>query len=563
MDDVSLEVIIQSSITVDNFQTPLDAFNYWREKDPDFIFLRQPINRKFIEYTRQEAYDQALAIAASLHKMGLKKGDHVALLSKNCAHWFMSDLAMMLGGFVSVPLYPTLDKGSINEILIHSESKAIIIGKLDDYAKQRGGVPEDIPHIGIELYDIEEQHSWENIVKEGHGDFEPIGLDPENLITIMYTSGTTGNPKGVMHKVSSFNLLGIEQVDALKLNMSMRYFSYLPLSHIAERIGIEIGSIYTGGCISFPESLDTFGEDLASVNPNLFMAVPRIWQKFQEKILDKFPQKKLDRLISIPILGGIVKKKIRQKLGLNEASHMYAGAAPLAVSLMEWYDKLGLNILQAYGMTEDCIMSHFNVVGANKFGTVGPPLPGVESRLSPEGEVQVKSDALMVGYYKEPEKTAEMFTEDGFIKTGDKGEFDHDGYLSITGRIKDQFKTDKGKYITPAQIEMKLSKNTDIEQVCVVGMGIAQPIALVVPSEAGHGKEKSEFKKSILQTLHEVNTTLMAHEKLAKAVVMKEDWTVDNGLMTPSMKVRRNRVEDIHQGMYKTWFDMEGKFIYE
>lgn len=546
-----------------DFKTPLDAFNYWLQKDPNFIFLRQPINRKFIEISRQEAYDQAFAIAASLHKMGLKKGDHVALLSKNCAHWFMADLAMMLGGFISVPLYPTLDKGSINEILIHSESKAIIIGKLDDYAKQRGGVPQDIPHIGVELYGIEEEHSWEKLVKEEPTGFEPIGLDPEDLISIMYTSGTTGNPKGVMHRVKSFNLLGIESIEAIKVNTNSKYFSYLPLSHIAERIGIEMGSIYAGGCISFPESLDTFGEDLASVSPNMFMAVPRIWQKFQEKILEKFPQKKLDRLISLPLLGGIIKKKIRQKLGLNEATHCYAGAAPLAVSLMEWYDKLGINILQAYGMTEDCIMSHFNIIGANKFGTVGPPLPGVESRLSAEGEVQVKNDALMVGYYKEPEKTAEMFTEDGYLKTGDKGEFDHDGYLSITGRIKDQFKTDKGKYITPAQIEMKLSKNTDIEQVCVVGMGIAQPIALIVPSEMGHGKEKMDFKKSILETLHEVNTTLMAHEKLAKAVVMKEEWSVDNGLMTPSMKVRRNRVEDIHQGMYKTWFEMEGKFIYE
>ena len=544
-------------------QTPLDAYNQWLEKDPDFIFLRQPVNRKFIEYSRREAYEQALNIAAALHTLGLKKGDHVALLSKNCAHWFMADLAMMLGGFISVPLYPTLDQDSIHKILTHSESKAIIVGKLDDYQKQKDGVPKDIPHIGVELYGVQEQHSWEQLIKEDHADFSPIGLDPDDLITIMYTSGTTGNPKGVMHKVSSFHQLGSSSMDALKVYPNGKYFSYLPLSHIAERIGIEIGSIYAGGCVSFPESLDTFAEDLANVSPNLFMAVPRIWQKFQEKILEKFNQKKLDRLISLPLLGGIVKKKIRQKLGLNEATHVYAGAAPMAVNLMEWYDRLGINILQAYGMTEDCILSHFNIVGSNKFGTVGPPLPGVESRLSAEGEVQVKSDALMVGYYREPEKTAEMFTVDGFLKTGDKGEFDHDGYLSITGRIKDQFKTDKGKYVTPAQIEMKLSKNTDIEQICVVGMGIAQPIALLVLSEAGREKNGKVLEESILSTIDEVNPTLMAHEKVAKAVIMKEDWSVDNGLMTPSMKVRRSRVEAIHQDMYKTWFNQEGRFIHE
>ena len=547
---------------MNTYNTPLDAFDYWLKQDPNFIFLRQPINRKFIEYSRQEAYDQAMAIAASLHKMGLKAGDHVALLSKNCAHWFMADLAMMMGGFVSVPLYPTLDKGTINEILVHSEAKAIIIGKLDDYSKQQAGIT-DIPTIGIELYGINEQHSWENLIKEDIGDFSAPGLEPDSLISIMYTSGTTGNPKGVMHKVSSFNHMGQESIDTIKVSLNGRYFSYLPLSHIAERIGIQMGSIYAGGCISFPESLDTFGEDLSSVNPNMFMAVPRIWQKFQEKILEKFPQKKLDKLISLPIIGGIIKKKIRQKLGLNEATHCYAGAAPLAMSLQEWYDKLGINILQAYGMTEDCIQSHFNIIGAIKFGTVGPPLPKVESRLSAEGEIQVKNETLMVGYYKEPEKTAEMFTEDGFLKTGDKGEYDHDGYLTITGRIKDQFKTDKGKYVTPSQIEMLLSKNTDIEQICVVGMGIAQPIALIVPSEAGQGKSSEDLEQSVLQTIDEVNPTLMAHEKLAKAVVMKEQWTVDNGLMTPSMKVRRSRVEDIHQDMYKTWFNKEERFIYE
>ncbi|WP_462253601.1 AMP-binding protein [Ekhidna sp.] len=543
--------------------TPLEAYYHWLEKDPNFIFLRQPINRKFIEYSRQEVYDQALSIAAGLHKMGLKQGDHVALLSKNCAHWFMADLAIMLGGFISVPLYPTLDDRSINEILIHSESKAIIVGKLDDYTKQKAGVPEEMTRIGIQLYGVDEQHTWEEIVKEDHSSFESPGLNPDDLITIMYTSGTTGDPKGVMHKVSSFNLMGSLTKPTLHVPDNCTYFSYLPLSHIAERIGIEMVSIYCGGQVSFPESLDTFAEDLATVNPIFFVAVPRIWQKFQEKILEKFPQKKLDTLISLPLLGNIIKKKIRQKLGLNQAKLCYTGAAPIAVSLLEWYDKLGINILQGYGMTEDCILSHFSIIGSNRFGTVGRPLPGATARLSAEGEIQVKSDALMVGYYKEPEKTAQVFTEDGYIKTGDIGEYDHDGYLSITGRIKDQFKTDKGKYVTPSQIEMKLSKNTDIEQICVVGMGIAQPIALIVPSEGANEKEKDDLENSILATIDEVNPTLMSHEKVAKAVIMQEQWTVDNGLMTPSLKVRRPRVEAIHQDMYKTWFEMEGRMIYE
>ncbi len=548
---------------MNDFNTPLEALHYWLEKDPNYIFLRQPVNRKYITYTRQEVYDQACKIAASLRKMGLKKGDHVAILSKNCAHWFMADLAIMMGGFISIPLYPTLDKNTIGTILVHSESKAIIVGKLDDYSQQKAGVPENLIRIGVELYGVHEQHKWEDLQREDHSEFTPHELDPEALITIMYTSGTTGDPKGVMHKVKSFNRVATIAFPALKQSHNKKYFSYLPLSHIAERIGGEMGSIYSGGCVSFAESLDTFGEDLASVNPDYFGGVPRIYQKFQEKVLEKFPQKKLDRLISLPLFGNIIKKKIRQKMGLDNAQQCYIGAAPSAVSMLEWFDKIGINILQGYGMTEDSILSHFNVVGTNKFGTVGRPFPGVESRISDEGEVQIKNGCLMVGYYKNPEKTAEMFTEDGFLRTGDIGEFDDEGYLTITGRLKDQFKTDKGKYIIPAQIELLFYKNSDIEQICVVGVSLTQPIALIVPSEMGAGKERAELEKSILTTIDDINPTLMAHEKIAKAVIMKEAWTVENGLMTPSLKIRRPKVEAIHQENYQVWYNREERCIHE
>lgn len=547
---------------MEKFNTPLEAFAYWVKTTPDKTFLRQPINRVFKEYTFQEADQEIRKIASALKGMGLSDGSHVALLSKNCAHWIMADIAIMMAGCISIPIYPTLGAESIHEILVHSESKAIIVGKLDDYSQQKSGIPE-IPIIGVELYDIKEQHGWDALIA-GNQAIEGITEQKhEELMTIMYTSGTTGNPKGVMHTVGAFNTLINTAIEAIKMPSQPRYFSYLPMTHIAERAGIELSAIYRGAAVSFPESLDTFGEDLALVQPETFFGVPRIWQKFQEKLLEKMPQKKLDRLTGLPIIGNIIKKKIRQKLGLSASVANFSGAAPIAKSLQEWYAKLGIEINQAYGMTEDLILSHFNLPGANKFGTVGRPLPGVTSKLSGEGEILIQSDCLMKGYFKESEKTAEMFTEDGFLKTGDIGEFDHDGYLSITGRIKDQFKTDKGKYISPAPIELELLKNGDIDQVCIVGTGIPQPIALVVVSELGKPKSKSELEESLTTTVNGLNPSLEKFERISKVIIMEEDWSVDNGLLTPTLKVKRNRVEAIHKDKYAQWFDSAEKVVYE
>lgn len=547
---------------MESMNSPLEAFAYWVNKTPDHTFLRQPLNRVFKEYTFKEADQEIRKIASSLKSMGFSDGSHIALLSKNCAHWIMADLAIMMAGCISIPIYPTLSGEAIKEILIHSESKAIIIGKLDDYSTQQSGIP-DIPKIGIKTYGINESVSWENLITENEELKDVHQQEQDELITIMYTSGTTGNPKGVMHAVGSFNEVVTQALTVIELPVQPRYFSYLPLTHIAERIGIEMCAIYRSATISFPESLDTFAEDLAAVQPHTFFAVPRIWSKFQEKILEKMPQKKLDRFIGLPIIGSVIKKSIRKKLGVSASLWSISGAAPIAISLQEWFAKLGVNIAQGYGMTEDCILSTINRPHANKFGTVGQRMPGVETKLSAEGEILIKNKCLMKGYYKEPEKTAEMFSEDGFLKTGDIGEFDHDGYLKITGRVKDQFKTDKGKYISPAPIELELLKNLDIEQVCIVGTGIPQPIALIVPSEIGKQKRKDLFMDSLINSLNMVNPNLEPFEKVAKAIVMKEDWSIENGLLTPTLKVKRNRVEAIHMEMYTGWFDQSEKVVYE
>jgi long-chain acyl-CoA synthetase len=276
-----------------------------------------------------------------------------------------------------------------------------------------------------------------------------------------------------MNEISQ-TLLGV-----VKTPSHPRFFSYLPLSHVAERIGINFQGMYRGATVSFPETLDTFPEDLAACQPHIFFAVPRVWSKFQEKIWVKMPEKKMNLLLKIPIVGGIVRKKILTALGLSEAGFVVTGAAPISKEMLEWYQKLGVTIHNCYGMTEDGLMSHFNRPDANRFGSVGKPLGKAVAKLDEEGEILVKSPCLMKGYYKDEEKTKAAFTEDGYLRTGDLGEYDKEGYLYIVGRAKDQFKTEKGKYIAPAPIELKLAKNAAIEQLCLVGFGIPQPIALV------------------------------------------------------------------------------------
>jgi len=545
------------------FDSPLTAFEYWEKNTPDKIFLRQHINGKIITYTFKEAGDQARRIASAVLSFNLPPKSKVALLSKNCAHWVMADLAIMMCRFTSVPIYPTLKADTIEFILDHSESKAIIVAKLDDFKSQKSGI-KNMPTISVELYGIKEKYSWENLISENEPLQNTSNQDSENLFTIIYTSGTTGNPKGVMHTDgnitnSAYNLIHVTPL----LKEHPKFFSYLPLAHVAERAITEIGAFFRGGSMTFSESLETFASNLEATQPDAFFAVPRIWAKFQEKILESTPQKKLDSLLRLPVIGNLVRKKVKKKLGLSKAIYIISGAAPLAASLTNWYKKLGITILQGYGMTEDCIVSHGNVPHANKIGTVGKPTYGVTSKLSPEGEICILNNCLMKGYYKNPKETAEAFDSEGYLKTGDIGEYDHEGYLTITGRVKDQFKTDKGKYISPAPIELELSKNPNIEQICIVGMGIPQPILLVVPSLVGKKKSKKELSENLMLSIRNINPTLEKHEKIEKAVVMSEEWTVENGLMTPTLKIKRNHVEKIHMPMYKTWFDSKEKVIFE
>jgi long-chain acyl-CoA synthetase len=562
-----------ATFTINDDALALQRLYHWEKKAPDKVVFTQPVGGgQVITFTWKQAIDQARRMAAHMKASGIAPGDRVALLSKNTAHWLITDYAIWMAGGVSVPLYPTLAAGTIRQILEHSGAKLLFVGKLDGWEGMKPGIPAGLACIAHPLAPDDAKKSypaWDDIVAKT----APIAGDPvrpaDELGTIMYTSGTTGAPKGVMHSFGTFAwgvASGLKRVPAIDYNARM--LSYLPLSHVAERTLVEHGQLATGMHVYFAESLDTFTQDLQRARPTVFFSVPRLWVKFQQGISAKMPPAKLDRLLKIPILKGIVKKKILTALGLQECVFAAGGAAPMPPELLRWYNKLGLDLVEVYGMTENCGVSHATLPGKQRPGTVGLPYEGVQSRLDPtSSEIQVKAPCLMLGYYKEPGLTKDAFTEDGWLKTGDKGALDAEGNLRITGRVKDLFKTSKGKYVAPAPIEDKLVMHAAVEACCVTGANLGQPLALLMlnmeaAKKAGSAEGKAELEASLAAHMKSINDVLDPHEQLDCIVVTSESWTVDNDLITPTFKVKRNKIEDRFAANYEKWVGSRKKVIW-
>jgi long-subunit acyl-CoA synthetase (AMP-forming) len=527
-----------------SLKSPLEMFYHWEETAADTVYLKQPVNGVIKDFTWRQTGDQVRRVAASLIAMDLPKGSNIAIFSKNCAEWFITDLAIMMAGHVSVPIYATAGEKTICYVLEHAKCPVIFIGKLDDTDKQVAAVDKDIVKLAFPYPNIPADKQWDELLQTPALTENPIpALD--SVMTIVYTSGSTGNPKGVVHTYESICWAASHSLNALSVNQNDRILSYLPLAHITERVLAEIASFYSGMRINFLESLETFSRDINATQPTLFVSVPRLWTRFQMGVLANMPQKKLSFLLRLPIVGNVVAKKIRDKLGLGQARLCASGSAPIPVSTLHWFGKIGVNISEGWGMTENSAYGTSCVpFRKDKIGCIGKAYQGVDIRIAENGEIQVKGPCNMKGYYLEPEKTAEAFTADGFLKTGDKGTIDADGYIRITGRLKEIFKTAKGKYIAPVPIESKLMANSAIEQVCVTGSNLKQPIALVVLSEIALKMQNDEVEQSLLNTLDEVNRSLESHAVLDSLVIMQDQWTVDNGLLTPTLKIKRQVLEE-------------------
>ncbi len=547
----------------------LERAYHWEKERANEIYMTQPMGGGEVrEYTWKKTLDEARRMAAYIGSLDIPDNSQIAILSKNCAHFIMTDLAIWMAGHVSVALYPTLTADTVSYILEHSEAKLLFVGKLDTWDEMKPGVPEDLPCVSYPLSPKNDYPTWDDLITKHEPITDSPVRDVDDSAIIVYTSGSTGQPKGVVHAFRQLSVAqkGFGELIGFKLND--RCLSYLPLAHVFERAAVETASLYNGHQVFFAESLDTFVQDLQRARPTVFHSVPRLWLKFQLGVFRKMPQEKLAKLIKIPLLGRIIKKKVLRGLGLAECRMAVSGSAPIPPELIQWYNDLGLELLEGYGMSENFCYSHFTQPGSIKPGYVGQPVLGVKVKLSDAGELLIKSPCNMTSYFKQPELTKEAFTEDGYLKTGDRGEIDEKGTLRITGRVKELFKTSKGKYVAPAPIENLINASQRVEISCVAGAGFTKPHGLVLLDEGLRAKiDDADIKKQVEEALGDllakVNEEVETFERLQFFAVVKDVWQIDNGFLTPTMKIKRDVIEQAYAGSLDEWYDSNKTVIWQ
>jgi long-chain acyl-CoA synthetase len=555
-------------LTLTEDDLPLQCIYRWERERAGRVFLTQPYGGgKVREWTWAQAVGEARRVANHLLAQCGEEGSRVAILSKNCAWWIMADLATWMAGHVTVPVYPSLQPRSVRHILEHAECKACFLGATDEKEASRLGVPPNVHRISFPTAAEPGDADWEEVVRS----VEPLATSPirpaGDLATIIYTSGTTGAPKGVMHRFGALATDAKILKETVDATSEDRFLSYLPLAHIVERAGVEAMALVLGARVFFVESIETFLTDLKRARPTVFLSVPRLLLKFQQGVLQKIPREKLAKRLRIPLINRFVRKKVLEGLGLRSVRLVACGAAPLPVDVMLWYRNLGLELAEGYGMTETMI-THLPKRGEVRPGYVGPALNGVEAKVNGNGELLVRSPMNMMGYYKDPEATRDAFREDGFFHTGDIVDMDSDGQIRIVGRVKEQFKTSKGKYVAPAPIESKLAAHPAVEACCLMGAGLPNPFALVllypeVRTRCAAADARRALEESLEAQLEQVNASLDSHERVTFLAVVDGPWTVGNGLLTPTLKIKRSDLEGRYLECMDAWRKQNRRIVWE
>lgn len=551
-----------------------------------------------------EFVDRVRYVALGLAELGVKPGDRVALLSENRPEWSIADLAILSLGAINVPIYTTQAVDQIRYILSDSGARAIFVSnrKLFKHAAEalEGlGFLERVIFFEAENETVSRSTTLESLEQTGRerDGQHPAAYDaylkairPDDLATIIYTSGTTGEPKGVMLTHANFisNVLTITA--GLPIAPTDVALSVLPLSHIFERTGFYI-FCYNGVSVYYTASFDQVGENLREVRPTIMTAVPRLFEKVYHRIVKKgLAQKGLKRKIFMRSLeigqryaeqkdkgnriwpGLAMQQRLASKLVFSKwregvggrLRYFVSGGAPLSPALSHAFLAAGIPILQGYGATETCIVSA-NRPDNNQVGSVGLPFAGIEVSIAADGEILLRGPNVMRGYYGHPEESASVL-QDGWFATGDVGHLDAQGHLYITDRKKDLFKLSNGKYVAPQQIESLLKQSEFVSQVVVIGAGRKQPAALVVPewealrqalAERNEELPKSRrelavFPAAVKLVQHDVaqlTSELADYERIRKVALLADEFTIDAGELTPTLKVKRRVIDEKFQGV--------------
>lgn len=561
--------------------------------------LTTKYNGEWKSLSTKEYIDQANAFSRGLLRLGVQPNDKIAVIStNNRTEWNVCDIGILQTGAQNVPIYPTISKEDYEYVLNHSEAIYCLVSD-ETILEKLNQIKDQTKLKGVYTFDeiAGEQH-WSEILTLGEDDSNQAdvearmaAVDSDSLATLIYTSGTTGRPKGVMlsHGNIVSNVLSSEQRVPLVYGQE-KGLSFLPVCHIFERMILYLYQ-YCGVSIYFAESIEKLSENAQEIKPNVMTAVPRLYEKIYDKIYAKGAElsgikKKLffwaielglkykpygangwwyEKQLSIA--RKLIFSKWQAALG-GELKLMVSGSAALQARLTRVFAAAGMPVMEGYGLTETSPVISVNDLrnGGFRIGTVGKMIDGVDVKIADNGEILVKGANVMMGYYKDPEKTAEVL-KDGYFHTGDKGEVCEEGFLKITGRTKEMFKTSGGKYVIPPLLEGKLKQSRFIEQVMVVGEGEKMPAALIQPNfefvrewanrhriELGTNAEVIAHPKVIERIQEEVdgcNKRFGKWEQIKRFELTPEEWSIDGGHLTPTMKMKRKIIKEIYTDLYE------------